>query len=49
MEFFIFRLDGAEGICGNWEDPDEVCEWKGITCNAERVVEEFWWSYKFGN
>ncbi|KNH04549.1 hypothetical protein XU18_4233 [Perkinsela sp. CCAP 1560/4] len=44
MELFIFGLNEPEKICGNRDDPDDVCEWKGVICNADGEVEEFEWS-----
>ena len=29
MELFIFGLNKPEKICGNRDDPDDVCEWTG--------------------
>ena len=29
MELFIFGLNKPEKICGNRDDPADVCEWKG--------------------
>ena len=29
MELFIFGLNEPEKICGNQDDPADVCEWKG--------------------
>ncbi|KNH05983.1 hypothetical protein XU18_3077 [Perkinsela sp. CCAP 1560/4] len=31
MELFIFGLNEPEKICGSQEDPDDVCEWEGVT------------------
>ncbi|KNH07988.1 leucine-rich repeat protein [Perkinsela sp. CCAP 1560/4] len=44
MKCFISGLDKADDICGPCDIPVEVCEWKGVTCNADKKVEEFWWS-----
>ncbi|KNH04552.1 hypothetical protein XU18_4236 [Perkinsela sp. CCAP 1560/4] len=46
MELFIFGLNEPEEVCGNRDDPDDVCEWKGITCNADRDIEKFLWIIK---
>ena len=43
MELFIFGLNQPEKICGNRDDPDDVCEWKGVKCNAGGEVEDFKW------
>ncbi|KNH07876.1 hypothetical protein XU18_1508 [Perkinsela sp. CCAP 1560/4] len=44
MELFIFALAKPEEICGSRDNPDDVCEWTGVKCNADREVEEFEWS-----
>ena len=49
MELFIFGLNKPEKICGNWDDPADVCEWKGVKCNGDGEVEEFHWIYKTKN
>ena len=49
MELFIFGLNEPEKICGNRDDPDDVCAWKGITCNDDGEVEEFRWVFKQEN
>ena len=49
MELFIFGLNEPEKICGNRDDPVDVCEWKGITCNDDGEVEEFHWINKTEN
>ena len=46
MELFIFGLNRPETICGSLEDPANVCEWNGVSCNAEGEVEQFEWWYK---
>ncbi|KNH07798.1 leucine-rich repeat protein [Perkinsela sp. CCAP 1560/4] len=46
MELFIFGLNAPEKICGNRDNPDDVCEWKGVTCNTDGEVEEFEWVSK---
>ena len=47
MELFIFGLNEPEKICGSLDDPDDVCEWEGVTCNADGEVEEFVWKHYF--
>ena len=46
MELFIFGLNEPEKICGNRDDPADVCEWKRVICNGDGEVEEFQWSDK---
>ena len=47
MELFIFCLNEPEKICGSRDDPDDVCEWEGVTCNADGEVEKFEWTKKY--
>ena len=46
MELFIFGVNEPEKICGSREDPDDVCEWAGVECNADGEVEEFHWVFQ---
>ena len=47
MELFIFGLNESEKICGSRDDPDDLCEWEGVTCNADGEFEEFEWTDKY--
>ncbi|KNH04558.1 hypothetical protein XU18_4242 [Perkinsela sp. CCAP 1560/4] len=47
MELFIFGLNEPEKICRNRDDPADVCEWKGVECNADGEVEGFQWFFKY--
>ena len=47
MELFIFGLNEPEKICGNREDPVDVCDWTGVRCNAGGEVKHFWWTNKY--
>ena len=44
MELFIFGIHQAEKISGSRECPEEVCNWEGVTCNADGEVEMLFWS-----
>ena len=46
MELFIFGLNEPEKICGNRDDPADVCGWEGVKCNANGEVEVFKWNNK---
>ncbi|KNH00532.1 leucine-rich repeat (LRR) protein [Perkinsela sp. CCAP 1560/4] len=46
MELFIFGLNEPEKICGSRDDPDDICKWEGVTCNAKAEVEKFEWTNK---
>ena len=46
MELFIFGLNEPEKICGSRDDPDDLCKWEGVTCNADGEVEKFLWINK---
>ena len=41
MELFIFGIHQAGKISGSRECPEEVCNWEGVTCNADGEVEMF--------
>ena len=43
MELFLFGLNEPEKMCGSRDNPADVCEWEGVTCNADGEVEEFEW------
>ena len=45
MELFIFGLNEPEKICGNRDDPDDVCDWTGMKCSVDGEVEEFKWGF----
>ncbi|KNH04555.1 leucine-rich repeat protein [Perkinsela sp. CCAP 1560/4] len=45
MELFVFGLNDPEKICGNREDPNDVCEWEGVKCNVDGEVENFEWVF----
>ena len=47
MELFIFGLAQPEKICGSRDDPDDLCKWEGVTCNADGEVEKFEWTDKY--
>ena len=47
MELFIFGLNEPEKICGSRDDPDDLCKWEGVTCNADGEVEKFEWTDKY--
>ena len=49
MELFIFGLNKPEKICGSRDDPNDVCEWEGITCNDDGEVKRFLWVSKQQN
>ncbi|KNH06313.1 hypothetical protein XU18_2818 [Perkinsela sp. CCAP 1560/4] len=34
--------------CGSRDDPADVCEWKGVTCNADKDIDKFLWINKKG-
>ena len=44
MELFIFGLNEPDKICGSRDNPDDVCYWKAVICNADGEVEHFWWA-----
>ncbi|KNH07883.1 hypothetical protein XU18_1515 [Perkinsela sp. CCAP 1560/4] len=41
MELFIFGFDEPEKLCGSRENPDELCQWQNVTCNADEEVNKF--------
>ena len=46
MELFLFGLAKPEKICRHRDDAADVCEWKGVKCNADGEVERFLWISK---
>ncbi|KNH07965.1 leucine-rich repeat protein [Perkinsela sp. CCAP 1560/4] len=47
LELFIADIERAHEICYDLENPDDVCEWQGVSCDAEGNVTEFSWNWKF--
>eukprot|EP00009_Paramoeba_aestuarina_P011269 CAMPEP_0201537654 /NCGR_PEP_ID=MMETSP0161_2-20130828/65398_1 /ASSEMBLY_ACC=CAM_ASM_000251 /TAXON_ID=180227 /ORGANISM="Neoparamoeba aestuarina, Strain SoJaBio B1-5/56/2" /LENGTH=48 /DNA_ID= /DNA_START= /DNA_END= /DNA_ORIENTATION= len=40
LELFLQGVTNKENRCDEWDDPDALCEWEGITMNGSGKITE---------